>query len=102
MFGSPPGFAFTNLQFPRYKRKIRTLLQSETGSDFSCLVDPKGIEPSTLRMRTVRAPSCATGPHLSVQTDCLYRLLLSRVNVKLFLRKNKSFLMPLLHVRLIC
>ena len=27
------------------------------------MVDLKGIEPSTLRMRTVRAPSCATGPY---------------------------------------
>ena len=26
------------------------------------MVDPKGFEPSTSRMRTERAPSCATGP----------------------------------------
>ena len=27
------------------------------------MVDPKGIEPSTLRMRTVRSPSWATSPY---------------------------------------
>ena len=57
---SPTG-AFIAAQ-PRHshfqrKRKIRTLLQSETGSDFSCLVDLKGFEPTTLRMRTVRSPN---------------------------------------------
>ena len=31
------------------KRKIRTLLQSETGSDFSCLVGAGGFEPPKLK-----------------------------------------------------
>ena len=33
----------------RRKRKIRTLLQSETGSDFSCLVGAGGFEPPKLK-----------------------------------------------------
>ena len=42
---------------PRRKRKIRTLLQLEIGSDFSCLVDLEGFEPLTSRMRTERSPN---------------------------------------------
>jgi len=34
------------------KRKITTKI----GGDFPFMVDPKGIEPSTSRMRTVRSP----------------------------------------------
>ena len=33
----------------RRKQKIRTLLQSETGSDFSCLVGAGGFEPPKLK-----------------------------------------------------
>ena len=33
----------------RRKRKIRTLLKSETGSDFSCLVGAGGFEPPKLK-----------------------------------------------------
>ena len=35
-------------------------------SDLRVLVDPKGIEPSTLRMRTVRSPRLSYGPKSTV------------------------------------
>ena len=44
------------------KQKIRTLLLQEKGSDFSDLVDLIGIEPTTLRMRTVRSPRLSYRP----------------------------------------
>ena len=42
------GFILLHSQ-TRRKRKIRTLLQSETGSDFSCLVGAGGFEPPKLK-----------------------------------------------------
>ena len=36
------------------------------GSDMRSMVDPKGIEPSTLRMRTVRSPRLSYGPKATV------------------------------------
>ena len=48
----------------RRKQKIRTLLQSETGSDFYDLVDLEGFEPLTSRMRTERSSmSIVNTPH---------------------------------------
>ena len=48
----------------RRPSRVRPLILTKTRKHlirkdgvFSCLVDPKGIEPSTLRMRTVRSPS---------------------------------------------
>ena len=35
-------------------------------TDFVHMVDPKGIEPSTLRMRTVRSPRLSYGPKSTV------------------------------------
>ena len=43
--------------------KAKTPFSFEDG--VLALVDPKGFEPSTSRMRTERAPSCATGPYLA-------------------------------------
>ena len=40
---------YANCYHTRRKRKIRTLLQSETGSDFSCLVGAGGFEPPKLK-----------------------------------------------------
>ena len=40
---------YANCYRTRRKRKIRTLLQSETGSDFSCLVGAGGFEPPKLK-----------------------------------------------------
>ena len=52
MIGSPPAFFVTSLQFPQQKQQIRTHDQSAQGSDYIVLVDLKGFEPSTSRMRT--------------------------------------------------
>ena len=49
MFGSPPGFAFTNLQCPQYKQYIRTHLRLDKGSDYIDLVETRGIEPRSNR-----------------------------------------------------
>ena len=57
MIGSPPAFFVTSLQFPQQKQQIRTHDQSAQGSDYIVLVDLKGFEPSTSRMRTERSPS---------------------------------------------
>ena len=57
MIGSPPAFFVTSLQFPQQKQQIRTHDQSVQGSDYIVLVDLKGFEPSTSRMRTERSPS---------------------------------------------
>ena len=57
MIGSPPGFFITSLQFLPLKQEIRTHSLSESSSDFSSMVDLKGFEPSTSRMRTERSPS---------------------------------------------
>ena len=40
---------YANCYHTQRKRKIRTLLQSETGSDFSCLVGAGGFEPPKLK-----------------------------------------------------
>ena len=40
---------YANCYHTQRKRKIRTLLQSEIGSDFSCLVGAGGFEPPKLK-----------------------------------------------------
>ena len=40
---------YANCYHTQRKRKIRTFLQSETGSDFSCLVGAGGFEPPKLK-----------------------------------------------------
>ena len=62
MFGSPPIFAFTNLQFPRYKQYIRTHLRLDKGSDYIDLVEHTGFEPVTSTLPVLRAPNCANAP----------------------------------------
>ena len=63
----------------RRKRKIRTLLQSETGSDFSCLVGAGGFEPPKLKaadLQSVPIGHSGTRPYslfVSVRrTTCLF------------------------------
>ena len=63
----------------RRKRKIRTLFQSETGSDFSCFVDLIGFEPTTPTMRMWCAPNCATGPNALSKTILYQENLKSKV-----------------------
>ena len=46
------------MPFHAGKRKTRTRCRQQTDSDFRILVDLIGIEPTTLRMRTVRSPKC--------------------------------------------
>ena len=57
MIGSPPDFFITSLQFLPKKQQIRTPRQPALGSDLYCLVDLKGFEPTTSRMRTERSPN---------------------------------------------
>ena len=45
------------------KRQIRTRPRLGTSSDFVVLVDLKGFEPTTLRMRTVRSPKRCSSMH---------------------------------------
>ena len=62
----------------RRKRKIRTLLQSETGSDFSCLVGAGGFEPPKLKaadLQSVPIGHSGTRPYSFVsaaRTACIY------------------------------
>ena len=75
--------------YTRRKRKIRTLLQSETGSDFSCLVGAGGFEPPKLKSsRFTVCPHWPLGntPIFFSQSvpDCLYILPLPRGFVKFF------------------
>ena len=42
---------------PINKKRTRTLFRKESGSSTNCMVDLKGFEPSTSRMRTERSPS---------------------------------------------
>ena len=62
----------------RRKRKIRTLLQSEIGSDFSCLVGAGGFEPPKLKaadLQSVPIGHSGTRPYSVLQSmDCLYIL----------------------------
>ena len=44
---------------PLFEKSVRK-------ADFIHMVDPKGIEPSTLRMRTVRSPRLSYGPKSTV------------------------------------
>ena len=61
----------------RRKRKIRTLLQSETGSDFSCLVGAGGFEPPKLKaadLQSVPIGHSGTRPYsfrVRCRTTCL-------------------------------
>ena len=55
----------------RRKQKIRTLLQSETGSDFSCLVGAGGFEPPKLKaadLQSVPIGHSGTRPYLFSQS----------------------------------
>ena len=62
----------------RRKRKTRTLLQSETGSDFSCLVGAGGFEPPKLKaadLQSVPIGHSGTRPYSFVsaaRTACIY------------------------------
>ena len=62
----------------RRKQKIRTLLQSETGSDFSCLVGAGGFEPPKLKaadLQSVPIGHSGTRPYSFVsaaRTACIY------------------------------
>ena len=62
----------------RRKRKIRTLLQSEIGSDFSCLVGAGGFEPPKLKaadLQSVPIGHSGTRPYSFVsaaRTACIY------------------------------
>ena len=61
----------------RRKRKIRTLLQSETGSDFSCLVGAGGFEPPKLKaadLQSVPIGHSGTRPYSVVVHPCAGRL----------------------------
>ena len=61
----------------RRKRKIRTLLQSETGSDFSCLVGAGGFEPPKLKaadLQSVPIGHSGTRPYSFVVHPCTGRL----------------------------
>ena len=57
IIGSPPGFSITSLQFLPLKQQIRTHDQLVKGSDYIVLVEHRGIEPLTSRLRTLRSPS---------------------------------------------
>lgn len=57
IIGSPPGFSITSLQFLPLKQQIRTHDQLVKGSDYIILVEHRGIEPLTSRLRTLRSPS---------------------------------------------
>ena len=57
----------------RRKRKIRTLLQSETGSDFSCLVGAGGFEPP--KLKSSRFTVC---PHWPLGNTPIYSFSQSR------------------------
>ncbi len=68
-----PSMSITNRWSDQRERNPKEKTPSFDG--VFLLVDLKGIEPSTLRMRTVRAPSCATGPYLAyllyqISVDC--------------------------------
>ena len=55
----------------RRKRKIRTLLQSEIGSDFSCLVGAGGFEPPKLKaadLQSVPIGHSGTRPYSFLQS----------------------------------
>ena len=60
------------------KRKIRTLLQSEIGSDFSCLVGAGGFEPPKLKaadLQSVPIGHSGTRPdsvHVRCRMTCLF------------------------------
>ena len=62
----------------RRKRKIRTLLQSEIGSDFSCLVGAGGFEPPKLKaadLQSVPIGHSGTRPYslfAVLRTACIY------------------------------
>ena len=59
------------------KRKTRTLLQSETGSDFSCLVGAGGFEPPKLKaadLQSVPIGHSGTRPYSVVVHPCTGRL----------------------------
>ena len=61
----------------RRKQKIRTLLQSETGSDFSCLVGAGGFEPPKLKaadLQSVPIGHSGTRPYSVVVHPCAGRL----------------------------
>ena len=47
----------------RRKRKIRTLLQSEIGSDFSCLVEAMGVEPMSEKSSAQVSPGAGDLQH---------------------------------------
>ena len=72
----------------RRKRKIRTLLQSEIGSDFSCLVGAGGFEPPKLKaadLQSVPIGHSGTRPYsIRSLTDCLYILPLGQGFVNVF------------------
>ena len=57
MIGSPPDFSLPVFKFLPKKQQIRTPRQPALGSDLYCLVDLKGFEPTTSRMRTERSPN---------------------------------------------
>ena len=55
-----------------YRKYIPNDMQS---SYLRVMVDLKGFEPSTSRMRTERAPSCATGPFTQhLRKECFLNL----------------------------
>ena len=88
VLNTQPSGTSRNCHFRR-KRKIRTLLQSETGSDFSCLVGAGGFEPPKLKSsRFTVCPHWPLGntPIFFSQSvpDCLYILPLPRGFVKFF------------------
>ena len=68
---------YANCYRTRRKRKIRTLLQSETGSDFSCLVGAGGFEPPKLKaadLQSVPIGHSGTRPYsfcVRCRTTCL-------------------------------
>ena len=69
----------------RRKRKIRTLLQLEIGSDFSCLVEMVGFEPTCpIKDKTISSRSrydrFDTSPYIS-----LYSIAKKRFSVNTFL-----------------
>ena len=71
MIGSPPGFFITRLQFLPLKQEIRTHSLSESSSDFSSMVEHRGLEPLTPTLPVLCAPSCANAPgnHLAMMQD---------------------------------
>ena len=76
VLNTQPSGTSRNCHFRR-KRKIRTLLQSETGSDFSCLVGAGGFEPPKLKaadLQSVPIGHSGTRPysfHSPCRTACI-------------------------------